>query len=784
MSQGKKMRNLVTAATVATSSLLVGSPKRPDGSMSLPLSTQLARVVVAFMLSMILSTFAEPAKPEAAEAIKPAGLGPVYSLEQFGTVTTRADAEKAFQHASKDILAAGGGVLVIPAETHVSWQPHNVGQSAWRTPPPPAPARRWGIGLGITVIDARGGTVKVQPPQATGLELNRVLDMQGQSLPFWAAYPILSMKNTILNGSCSYRDQLRENVVAGTDQRFYVKTIRGIFPGMFMSGSYGNVQRLYVKSLGYDKEKQSWYFVADSDAEVSKNDLLGNKNHVNLLKMDTYSHNENQTFDLMLWRHNYSQGDNSLIDARFKYMGDVHSTGGDENGVIYGAFVQSLTGIFRSQVETWNPETHELKFGGSNNLGKTLGTGRPLINLNEAKWITGGSVMIVRPASWTDYSPNQDDPTFQGKTYPTTLISGKGLDMGGLIRFSADAPVTEEVVGRYFAVNEANEFVPNGPRRWYLIDSVAKNPNGTKDLRIIRHWWGAKSAGAPTLYKEENYSSDGHERPLKYIIAPGANAYDVSQGVDHPNRIVKIVPTSFTGTEVDFAKGDPIEQAIGPDPFRPTPFRSWLFESVPGAFPASVFDIANRGVMRDSVMSVRGGSGSIEKDKERNYDQNPAWDTFMKFEAASNTGIAFTGDTANAAILFAQPNNRSQPIKWRYGADENKRPMEAALTVSAETGDLSFTGGGKFGGSVTATGLSADATPARNLRGKNIAVRAGETIVPVAFPVEETNEDYAVFIEQTWLSNRAIVKKESKGFTVQFEKPAPGNAKLDWMIVR
>jgi len=52
-------------------------------------------------------------------------------------------------------------------------------------------------------------------------------------------------------------------------------------------------------------------------------------------------------------------------------------------------------------------------------------------------------------------------------------------------------------------------------------------------------------------------------------------------------------------------------------------------------------------------------------------------------------------------------------------------------------------------------------------------------MVAVAFPVEETNEDYAVFIEQTWLSNRAIVKKESKGFTVQFEKATPANAKLD-----
>ena len=567
--------------------------------------------------------------------------------------------------------------------------------------------------------------------------------------------------------------------------RLNSKTIRGIFPGMFMSGSYGNVQRLYVKSLGYDKEKQSWYFVADTDAEVSKNDLLGNKNHVNILKMDTYSHNENQTFDVMLWRHNYSQGDNYLIDARFKYMGDVHSTGGDENGVIYGAFVQSLTGIFRSQVETWNPGTGELKYGASNNLGKTLGTGRPLINISKAKWITGGTVMIVRPASWTDYGPNQNDPMFRGRTYPTTLMPGKGLDMGGLIRFSADAPVTEQVVGRYFAVDEPGEFVPRGPRRWYLIDSVKENPDGTKDLRIIRHWWGAKSAGAPTLYKEENYSSDGHERPLKYVIAPGANVYDVSEGVNHPKRIVKIVPTPFTGTEADFAPGDPIEQAIGPDPFKPVAFRSWLWDSVPGAFPAPVIDVSNKGVMRNSVLKVHGGGGNLERDVARNYDRKPPWDNYLLFEASCNTGIKFNADTGDAAILFAQPNNRSQPIKWKYGAGEDTPPKVASLTVAADSGDFNFDGGDlRTNGSVIASGLSANGAPARNLRGKNVAIKTGARTVAISFPVEEADADYAVFIEQTWLSNRAVVRKEARGFTVQFEKRAPKGAKLDWMIVR
>ena len=80
--------------------------------------------------------------------------------------------------------------------------------------------------------------------------------------------------------------------------------------------------------------------------------------------------------------------------------------------------------------------------------------------------------------------------------------------------------------------------------------------------------------------------------------------------------------------------------------------------------------------------------------------------------------------------------------------------------------------------------MSADQKPSRNLRGKNLPVKAGQTTVAVVFPVAEADEDYAVFVEQNWIGNRAIVKKEAKGFTIQFEKAAPENAKLDWMIVR
>jgi len=721
------------------------------------------------------------------------GLGSFFSLDQFGPVGTAAEAEKTFQKASADIIAAGGGVIIIPPQAPPTWQPKNNVQRSLREPPAPAQTTgRWSTGPQLTVIDGRGRTLRFLTSQIKGMELERTLDLPaGDSLLHWDYHPMLTLKNTTLRGSGSYHDWLQQPVAAGKDQRFYVATIRGIFPGMFLNALAwgGPTPRLCIKSLGYDAEKKAWYFVADTNTDVQKGAILSNKHHVNLLSLESSDHTENQTFDVRMWRHKYSQGDTYLFDARFKYMSDVHSTAGDENGVLYAAFIEPLLNIFRGQVEKWDPASSDLVFK-SGASGATLGSGRPIINMNPAKWVTNGSVMIVQPASWTDYTSFLENPVYKGKAYPTTVgtnqIGITTLRMGGLIRFSADAPVTEDVVGRYFAVDDPGEhvagtqFATGGAlRRWYLIDGVTKNADGTKDMTIVRHWWGAKTAGAPMLYKKSNSTWDGHEVPLRYIIAPGVNAYDVSLAVSDPKRTIKLSPAPFVGTKFDFASGDAIEQAIGPDPFKPISFRTWMWDAVPGAFPAPVFDVANNGqVMREYLMQVRGGTGNIEKDIATKHDQNPAWDKLISFDTTANIGLRFGADTGNAAILFTQPNNRVQPIKWYYG-ETNKVPQVASLTVSRDTGDFNFSGG-----LVTKAGLSGGDKPARNLRGLNVAVKAGENTASVTFPTAETDDAYGVFIEQTWIGNRAIVKKEATGFTVQFEKPAPAGAKFDWLIVR
>jgi hypothetical protein len=721
--------------------------------------------------------------------------GGVYSLNQFGSVANKADAQAAFDAAEKHITASGGGVLFIPIETDWSWEPRTPVQHQLRSPEPPAPTKQWRSGVGMTVVDLRGNNPTILPPMVNGLTIKRVVDLKpGDSLPHWGYFPLIDLQNTIAFGSTSYHDWVQEDSTGGNDDKIYIATVRGLFPGMFITANaWSTAPRLCIKSLGYAKDKNSWYVVADTPHPIKKGAILSNKSHTNIVKLETRSHNENQTFDLCLWRHNYSQGDNYLIDARFKYTGDIHSTAGDENGVIFGGFVEGHDEFFKAKVSAWNAQTGELKFNTAT-ANDTLGSGRPIINVNPAKAITDGAVWIVRPGDHNGESFVEDDPVFQGKSYPTKIEKNKlgntSLNVGGLIRFNKQAPVTPEVVGRYFALTQADEVTKKGKaKRWYLIDSVTMNPDGTKDIRIVRHWWGAKSAGSPNLYNPGNYSYDGREVPLKYVIAPGVNAFDVSRGLPGQGITLRLAPSPSVGTKFDFEPNDPIEQAIGPDPFHPQIMRSWTWDIVPSSFPASVLDFANLGdVQRHSVMVVRGGSGNLEKDIKDRYSHSTVYNRLLDLQATSNNAVIFAGDVANAALMFNQPNNRAQPIKWNFGADAaNKvKPTTASLTVAPDTGVMTLDAPSVAlpKGVTRAAGLSGTEIRANNLRGIKVPVKAGAKELVVTFPKPETDDDYAVFVELTWPTVRTIVSQTAEGFTVKFETAPTADAKLHWFVVR
>jgi hypothetical protein len=770
-------------------------------------------VVVGAMFAIVISEPVSSAAETKAEG-KPAPVAPqkpavVRQLSEFGDTGGKQLVET-YQSAISELRKVGG-VLEIPAADWAVIQNKALPlQGLTRTPEPPAETKRWADQPGVTVLSHNGRSVVVQVPPVTGLRIERPLRLaDGDSLPHWGTHPAITIDSEIVYGSSSYLDWLQVAVTKGKDQRFYLPTIRGIHPGQFINlhggpGYGGGVTRGLVKSIGYDAEKQLGYFVADTDLDHVAGAIIHNKSNTGLVHMLQTSHNDNQTYDVKVVRNQYAHGDTYIYYCDFNYMSNVHSAAGDENGNCYAAFIRSKEDNFRGSVESVDWTAAQLVFDKAARNVNTLGDSRPLINLNPKKHLTDGKVIIV--AGRTDYDlPDGKASVFEGKDYTTSLVKNPVTNsverkFGGLIRGDRECPWTKDVVGRWFALTDAGEKTPKGSLRWYLITKFTANADG-KEIEIQRFWWGAKSAGSPTLYKTENYTWDGHVRPLGYVIAPGAYVNDVSRAIPGGDRggqrTLGLAPHSGIGTAFDFEKGDAVEQAIGPDPFKPEAFRVWTWEDVPGQFPAAIIDAANHGATsRYSVVTVAGGPANLDDLAKRR-------DNVLVVNTAATIGLNFKADFARAAILFQQPHHE-QPIQWHYGMksepeeDKGKTGITKAVTtpavvakvaslkVSRETGEFQFAGGGvQAGGSVSAVaGLSGDARPARNLRGKNVPVAANATSLRVTFPVPEADADYAVFVEQSWLCHRAITEKNAEGFIVTFDQPASGKASLDWMLVR
>jgi len=653
-------------------------------------------------VALLVATWLGTVPPTAADESASRSLQTCLRLDQFGPVDTPAAAEAALVTAVRNLERAGGGVLVIPPGAAAGWTPTNQTQERIRTPAPPQPATSWKAGPGVTVVDLRGGSVRVTPPQSTGLVLRRVLKLpSGQGLPDGTACPLVDIVSREAGGS-GHPALNREPVIGGS----------------------------------------------------------------------TASHNENQTFDLCLWRHSYSQGDAALIDARLRSMGDMRAAAGaaPRAGAIYAADVESLTDIFRGRVERYDPASGRLVFAAATNA-HTLGSGRPIINLNPAKLVTSDKTFIMHPG-------------------------GGLLGWGGSVR-STDPAWHAGVVGQFFAIDEPGEYVPGTDkvRRWWLISDYGEE-GGVKWLSITRHWWGAKHAcSVSQLYDPKNFTNDpARPRFLRSIIAPGSYAYDVADGVEsavvNPNgsaRTLRLVPGPGQGGDHDFSPGDPIEQAIGPDPFRPQPFRSWLFEKVPGAFPAPVFDVANHGdVGRDSVLWVRSDEVAAPGPQPAQASRSPPWHRLVSIEASCGTGIVFGGDTADAALRFAQPVSGGDPggrLAWRWSGPGPKRTTlgvdaRGRLRVQAPAVDVAGAAAIRVGG------LSADRRDeVANLRGVAVPVAAEATSVRVRFERPEPDGGYLVIARPAWVTNHAVRDRTPDGFLVEFDRPAPPNATVDWLVV-
>ena len=726
-------------------------------------------------------------------------------LASFGDISTAAAAEKTLAKAIEALMAKGGGVLVIPADAPQAMKVANNSQTDRN-------------GHAVTILDYRKGFVDAHLPAMgkhktgvwAGQRLQRTVNLipAGSRFPFQGVHAAQAIQNYVISGSSSYMATLTRSVKKGKDQRVYVDLIRGIYPGQYLTVTSSVVSysppydRIIVKSIGWDDEAKRNYFMADFEHDHGVGCLVYNKHVVNGVQIEGNSNADNQTMELQVTRRVYGVGDSFGVSSAMYYMSDIFSGFGDEGACIINSESVGMVDGFHSTVEAVNWDNDEITYAAGQTNPHTLSPSRPLINMNQDKWITRGKVFIVNPSG-----------KWHGKTYPNK-VGGPGnvfAYAGGAIFGSKDCGWTQDIVGRFFAVTDPTEVLspddgstaggyatlPDRPvYRWYRIMALETGDDGMQRLRILRVRWSAVAAGAPKLFRDDNYTRDGREKPLSYAIAPGAWVYDVSRGwadtiptgghigADHPRKI-RVVSHADRGTQFDFAAGDKIEQAVGPDPWHPVPIRIRQFDQMPTTMNGGTIQIEQHGrVQVPHALLITGITRSLD-DLPRRKDRKPAFNDLISLQSVSHTGIRFNSPVLETAILFDQPGGNVQPIRWRRTTGGT-----SALYVEPSgdgAGDLVFEGGHlnlKNHGVKRAGGLSGTDRPAKNLRGINVRVPAGETTLDVKFPAAETDADYSLIVQPNWLTMDRVARKRADGFSVEFSQPAPTKATIDWQLIR
>ncbi len=648
---------------------------------------------------------------------------------------------------------------------------------------------------------------RVNPTGAHAIEetktYKRSIDSAPESLSFMAIVPAQRIDNTLISGTSSYMATLTQPLVPGRDQRVYVDLIRGIWVGQKLNITssplgYGQpLEEVTVKAIRWDHERYRNYFVADVESPHPGRAFVYQKHDVGALTIVSKSNADNQTQDFHHTRWQFGVGDSIAISTQQRYMSDIMSGLGDEGAIGINSEVIGELDSFHSRVASVDWDRDAIVFDGKGVVHpETLSTSRPLINLNQKKWITKGSVRIVN-----------HHRSYEGTVYRPIPNSPFG-DPGGAIIASADAGWTENVVGRFFAITDPSEvitpddastvggFAENPSRitrRWYQIIGFRSREDGRSEIKILRVKWGAAPAGSPTLFLDENYSWDGHDRPLSYAIAPGAWVYDISKAYEdafasggvmrdrnHP-KMLKLAESPDRGTSFDFEPGDEIEQAVGADPAHPVPLRIRQFDQFPDRMLGASIEMNQLGRVQVPFGILFNGITQKSKDIAARKDRKPSYGTLMRANVASDIGIDFSGAIGSVAIMFRQPDKSVQAQQWL--TDHGSRTFYA----DPKSGHWRLEGGDVDIGRhsmLRATGLSGTATPSRNLRGIDVAVPNRALTLSVHFPVAEPDDRYALHVDVNWFTDHKVTSKSSEGFSVEFSQPAPGRATLDWILVR
>ncbi|MBI4025244.1 MAG: hypothetical protein HY360_09715 [Verrucomicrobia bacterium] len=359
-----------------------------------------------------------------------------YNLADYGPVKTAAEVEATLKAATADIVARGGGVLIIAPGVCPDWVAHNPVPSSTRVGAP-----------NVTLLDRRNGYEHVICPangQSTGVAWAGRSTRRFVTEPIDMAMGVHSTETVdtyIAGGTASYDQPILSAVKAGESQRVYVPTIRGIFTGMhlILSGApgYGEpYDRVVVKAIGWDAEKRLNYFVADLKHDHPQGALAYNKHVVNSLSLTDHSNSDNQSMGLAVKRKNYGQGDSFVISANIESQGNVMSGGGDEGGLCYDDFEKGDPIAQAIGQDPWNPTGMRVRHHNylpstiEDNSFQAVNFGR--VGVDSVLCVAGGTGDLDEDAKRL-----KDNGSRFGKVIDIHATSAIGVRFGGDVRDAA-----------------------------------------------------------------------------------------------------------------------------------------------------------------------------------------------------------------------------------------------------------------------------------------------------------------------------------------------------------
>ena len=695
----------------------------------------------------------------------------IYRLSEFGPVGTAGEAKAAIRKAAAALKT--GGILVVDDAVAAAFMPESVPQGRLGEP-------------GVFIIDLRRGKLRMVPPSLgfripqnpngySAFMLDRTIDQGAMNVH--GLNSILRISDQVVKGTTSYFQYVGRTEKTGDPEtvKVHVPTVKGLYAGLELIAQMGKESVAYsekrfssqltarVEEIGLDGATDHWIILRKTDPAGAWGEVVSlfNKSSANSIMISEVNHADQENFGtISIDKHAYGQGDNFGVGITYMYMGNVMSTRADECGNAYTANIWHRLNSFIGKVEQYDAKTGILQYDAAASNAGTLGTSRPLINLNPKKWITSGKIAVE-----ANYS------------------EGGAIDPKGYVR-GVNTGWTPEIVGRFLAVDEPEEYAGNPPkgfwkgalkgrkvRRWWYIRKYEK-VNGEDRLWVERVCYTVSDNATPTLINERNY-----RRELAYIIAPGAMVADVSRGLPDirkhefkgdsvkpgVSRLLVLAPGKDGAAT--FAPGDPVEQAVGADPSHPNGYRVRHREAMPSGSgnSYSFYSVNNGAYPVRAALRVDGWHDRMQVAHHSKYFH------IIDVGTSCDYGIRFRDAVKKAALYMEKPGHR---IAWKTASGN--------VALSAVPGALSLNGGGL----AKVKSIAATEKAGANLRGIDVKIPAGVKSFEVKFPQAEPDNVYSLTVQPNWLCRWAVTAKTAQGFTVAFDEAANSNSTIDWQMIR